>query len=69
LIQNLKEKIYFDDVKFENQEKITFDVDDLSRVSFRNTPIIKVRFGEKIRWAGKDGFRVIDEDVLRDNPT
>jgi len=58
---------FFHDVFFKNQEKIIFDVDDLSKVSFLNSDITKVRFGERVRWAGKDGFTIVDEIILKDS--
>jgi len=60
---------YFNDVQFKNQENVNFKVDDLSKVSFKNTDITHVRFGENVKWAGKDGFTVIDEERLGESPT
>jgi len=32
-----------------------------------NTDVTKVRFGEKVRWAGENGFMIIDEETLDDS--
>lgn len=61
-------KTFFHSVLFKNQEKVIFDTDDLSKVSFRNTDLTQVRFSEKVRWAGKNGFRIIDEESLEESP-
>jgi len=55
---------YFIDVVFNNQKKTVFDVEDLSKVSFRNTDLTDVIFSDKIRWGGEDGFTIIDESLL-----
>lgn len=60
-------KTFFNDVLFRKQKRVNFDVDDLSNVSFRNTDITKVRFGERVKWGGKNGFRIIDEELLNKN--
>jgi len=57
-------KAFFNDVLFRKQDRVNFDVDDLSKVSFRNTDVTKVRFGERVKWGGKNGFRIIDEELL-----
>jgi len=60
-------KIWFNDVRFVNQNKVVFDVDDLATVSFKNTDMTKVRFGENVKWGGKDGFTIIDESRLEES--
>jgi len=60
-------RTFFHDVLFNNQDKVIFDVHDLSKVSFMNTNVTKVRFGEKVRWAGENGFMIIDEETLNDS--
>jgi hypothetical protein len=40
----------FNYVLFEAEEKIIFEVQDLSKVSFANTDITRVRFSETARW-------------------
>jgi uncharacterized protein YjbI with pentapeptide repeats len=40
----------FESVLFTNQEGIIFTVKDLSKVSFMNTDISKIRFGTNISW-------------------
>jgi len=42
-------------------------VDDLSKVSFMLTDVSKVRFGENVKWAGKSGFQIIDEESLKNS--
>ena len=37
---------------------------NLSRASFLNTDITRVRFGERIVWGGTDGFTIYDEKRL-----
>jgi len=59
-------KTFFHDVLFRIPEKVVFYVDELSKVSFKNTDLKKIRFGEKIKWAGKDGFKIIDEEYLNE---
>lgn len=59
---------FFHNVLFKDQDKVIFDVDDLSKVSFRNTDLTKVRFSEKIRWGGKNGFSIINEKSLKESP-
>jgi len=60
-------KTYFNDVLFRIQDRVNFDVENLSKVSFRNTDVSKVRFGELVEWGGDDGFRIIDEELLNKN--
>jgi len=60
--------IYFQDVLFNNQDKVIFDSNDLSKVSFKNTDLTNVRFSERVRWAGKDGFKIVDEELLEESP-
>ena len=55
---------FFIDVIFNNQKKTVFDVKDLAKVSFRNTDLTDVMFSDKIKWGGKDGFTIIDENLL-----
>ena len=55
---------------FEAKEKIIFEVQDLSNVSFMNSDITRIRFSDKTRWRederkkGKDRFTVIEEKWL-----
>jgi uncharacterized protein YjbI with pentapeptide repeats len=49
----------FHNVQFADQENIRFLTDDLSQVSFVNTDISRVRFGEDTIWGNK--FKVRDE--------
>jgi uncharacterized protein YjbI with pentapeptide repeats len=53
----------FESVVFEDQEKILFGVEELSKVSFINTDITRVRVGEVVWGKGKDNrYKVIDEE-------
>ena len=60
-------KTYFNDVLFRKQDRVNFDVEDLSQVSFRNTDVTKVRFGERVKWGGDNGFWIVDEELLAKN--
>jgi uncharacterized protein YjbI with pentapeptide repeats len=53
---------------FRGDEKTYFDTADLSKVSFLNTDITKVRFGEYVAWGKKDRFRIVDEDSILQQP-
>ena len=57
---------YFQYVTFENPNKNIFEVQDMSRVSFVNTDITGIRFGDNVRWDGTDNFQVIEETWLKD---
>ena len=58
---------------FEAKEKIIFEVQDLSNVSFMNSDITRIRFIDKARWReekrkkGKDRFTVIEEKWLEES--
>jgi hypothetical protein len=57
----------FEKVVFENQEKILFTVKKQSKVSFLNTDITRVRFGEASWGEGRDDrFKVIDEEKFEE---
>ena len=49
----------FQNVQFDNQEHTIFLSDDLSEVSFINTDITRVRFGEDVVWGDK--FKIREE--------
>ena len=52
---------------FEQPNKVRFDYSNLSNVSFANSHITRVRFGDEIRWGGgKNGFTIIEEEWLKD---
>ena len=57
----------FKNVLFENQDKVLFNHLDLSRVSFAYADITRVRFGENIVWGGKDGTKMVDEEMLENS--
>ena len=69
MLANFYEETLFHDVLFKNQEETLFDVNDLSRVSFRGADITKVRFTERIVWGNdpKDRFKVVDEKYLEES--
>jgi hypothetical protein len=48
-------------VLFENGEKVEFSAKDLSKVSFLNTDITRVKFAEDVSWGSEDRFTVVDE--------
>ena len=55
-------------VLFDAQEKIIFDTENLSKVSFMNTDITRIRISNKARW-GKENenkFKVIEEYWLEE---
>ena len=69
-------------VLFEEPEKTVFDVNDLSKVSFLNTDITRVRFSDKVRLGGKkveyykfwgrkkvkeERFKIVDERLLEED--
>ena len=55
-----KEFTKFHNILFENPKHVLFDVKNLSNVSFLNTDISKIRFGENIKWGPKNDFTLID---------
>jgi len=50
--------------------KVTFDIENLSNVSFMNTDLTGVRFSDNARWGGKkvkeDRFKIVDERLLEE---
>jgi hypothetical protein len=69
VLANFYEETLFHEVLFKNQEETLFDVNDLSRVSFRGADITKVRFTERVVWGNdpKDRFKVVDEKYLEES--
>src|SRR6185436_1955444 len=59
------ERADFKFVIFQSGETVLFDVEDISKVSFMNTDISKVRFGDDLYWGKQD--RVVDENNLKIN--
>jgi uncharacterized protein YjbI with pentapeptide repeats len=61
-----KGKTYFNYVLFEDGRKIQFGkgTEKLSKVSFMNTDITRVRFLETTQWGETDGFKVYEEYLL-----
>jgi hypothetical protein len=53
---------------FESEERVFFDIENLSCVSFMNTDLTGVRFNEKARWGlnNKEKFKTIDERRLEE---
>jgi uncharacterized protein YjbI with pentapeptide repeats len=75
----LNGKTNFNYVLFEGKEKVIFDTENLSNVSFMNTDLTGVRFSDKARWGEKkveydkfwggnkvkeDRFKIVDERLL-----
>lgn len=60
-----KSETFFNYVRFENPNKITFESEDMSNVSFFDSDITKIRFGSKVKW-GNEGFTIIEEKWLMD---
>ena len=58
-------KTFFRYTTFEQPNKVTFDRSDLTYVSFADSDITKIRFGDKITWGGKDNFTIIEEEWLK----
>jgi hypothetical protein len=56
----------FNYITFEIPNKVIFEVEDMSKVSFINTDITGIRFSDKTSWGGKDKFHVIEEKWLDD---
>ena len=56
-------KIFFHNITFETPGKIFFDSVNLSNVSFKNSDISKVNFTNNVKWGGKDGFTILDEEL------
>jgi uncharacterized protein YjbI with pentapeptide repeats len=50
----------------EGGDKILFDIEDLSKVSFMNSDITRVRFGQNTHWGSYDSFKTIDEENLEE---
>ena len=57
----------FNYVLFRDPENVIFDTNDLSQVSFMNTDITRVRFGENVKWGiisekkHQEEFKIIEE--------
>jgi hypothetical protein len=71
----------FNYVLFEGKEKVIFDIENLSNVSFMNTDLTEVRFSDKARWGEKkveydkfwggqkvkeDRFKIVDGRLLEE---
>jgi hypothetical protein len=63
-------KTKFNYVLFEGKEKVIFDIENLSNVSFINTDLTGIRFSDKARWGEKKvkdvKFKIIDERLLEE---
>jgi uncharacterized protein YjbI with pentapeptide repeats len=62
-----KSETFFNYITFGNPSKVTFESEDMSKVSFINTNITKIAFSDKTTWSGKDKFTIIEEQWLEDN--
>jgi hypothetical protein len=59
------DKTIFRETLFEQQNKVIFNKSNLSKVSFADSDIIRIKFGDKVIWGGQDGFTIIEEEWLR----
>jgi uncharacterized protein YjbI with pentapeptide repeats len=77
---HFNDKTKFNYVLFEGKEKVIFDIENLSNVSFMNTDITGVIFSDKARWGEKkveydkfwggqkvkeDRFKIVEERLLQ----
>jgi uncharacterized protein YjbI with pentapeptide repeats len=62
-------KTVFNYVNFEQPNKVIFDESDLSKVSFAYTDVTRIRFGDGIKWGGKKGYTIIEEEWLKRKAT
>jgi hypothetical protein len=66
LNNEFKDEGHFHYTVFEHPNKVTFDNCSLSNVSFADSDITRIRFGDKVTWrGGKKGFEIMEEDSLR----
>jgi len=59
-----KSETLFNEVIFEEPTRVTFDVSNMSNVSFSDSDITKIRFSDKVKWGGDDKFTIIEEEWL-----
>jgi uncharacterized protein YjbI with pentapeptide repeats len=63
-------KTKFNYISFEGKEKVIFDIENLSNVSFMNTDLTGVRFSDRARWGEEntkeDRFKIVDERLLEE---
>jgi uncharacterized protein YjbI with pentapeptide repeats len=57
-----KDATFFNSVIFEKPTSIIFEVDNMSKVSFLNTDITRIRFGSRTRWGGLTKYKIIEEE-------
>jgi hypothetical protein len=50
---------------FEQPNKVTFDDRKLSNVSFADSDVTRIRFGDGIKWGGDDEFTIVEEEWLK----
>jgi uncharacterized protein YjbI with pentapeptide repeats len=55
----------FNYVVFEGKEKIIFNIENLSNVSFMNTDVTGVRFSDNARWRGEGGGINVDNIIRK----
>jgi Pentapeptide repeats (9 copies) len=56
---------YFHYTIFEQPTKVTFNISNMSNVSFSDSDITKIRFSDKVTWGGNDGYTIIEEEMLK----
>ncbi len=59
-----KRKVRFHDTIFKEPELVSFTGENLTKISFRNTNVVKVKFPEDARWGEKDQFKIIDDEEI-----
>ena len=55
---------FFNYIIFGQPNKVLFEKNNLSKVSFANSDITRIRFGDKVSW-GEKGFTIVEEEWLR----
>ena len=55
---------YFNRITFEEPGKITFNVSNMSSVSFSDSDVTRIRFSDTVTWGGHDKFTTIEEKML-----
>jgi Pentapeptide repeats (9 copies) len=65
LKSEFKDETFFRYTIFEQSNKVTFDDNNLKNVSFANSDITRIRFGDNVEWGGKDQITIIEEEWLK----
>ena len=59
-----KSPTYFNYTIFKEPSNVTFNISNMSNVSFSNCDITRIRFSDKVAWGGDDKFTVTEEKWL-----